>query len=486
MAIQNRRGVYNDFDPSKMVEGEWAVVQSGDPNSERGRSVYMAFQNGEVERMATYEDMQENVDLATESIQQTLTQNVGTAVSNANNAASAANTAKQNADAATTAANQAAQSASSAASSATSAASSANSAAQSAQQATTSAQQAATAANTAAAEAVEATSDANQATQNANSAATQASQSATDADTSAQNALAVANAAQLIADDAQQTADEARRIIEEGTVASFNGRAGAVIPQIGDYDASLIQYDTNNTVAQKIASNSSDVASATLQINAINNEILVPSGDAQKPTGDVDFTSSDTVYSPTSSETVELLTASDTWSARMSKISKMFKNIRYLLKMLGTTDISSIGNGTVTDAISELNSKTFLRFVSSGGASNLRLYNCTGTITGGLWYFRSEDDTSRNLIVSGRIRITNFVRTGANPGIEGALPIVPTQIASMALSVGYRAENVAELANLQFIPNSTPNFRLSTTETYQNAQNGTLTLIVPHTLIYVP
>ena len=32
----------------------------------------------------------------------------------------------------------------------------------------------------------------------------------------------------------------------------------------------------------------------------------------------------------------------------------MFKNIRYILGKLGTTDISSIGNGTVTGAISNL------------------------------------------------------------------------------------------------------------------------------------
>ena len=33
----------------------------------------------------------------------------------------------------------------------------------------------------------------------------------------------------------------------------------------------------------------------------------------------------------------------------------MFKNVRYLFGMLGTTDISSIGDGTVTDAISRIN-----------------------------------------------------------------------------------------------------------------------------------
>ena len=34
----------------------------------------------------------------------------------------------------------------------------------------------------------------------------------------------------------------------------------------------------------------------------------------------------------------------------------MFKNVRYLYKMLGTTDISSIGNGIITGTISTLNS----------------------------------------------------------------------------------------------------------------------------------
>ena len=38
------------------------------------------------------------------------------------------------------------------------------------------------------------------------------------------------------------------------------------------------------------------------------------------------------------------------------RASMMFKNVRYLFKILGTTDISSIGDGTVTGIISTLNS----------------------------------------------------------------------------------------------------------------------------------
>lgn len=267
MAIQNRRGVYDDFDPSKMVEGEWAVVQSGDPNSERGRSVYMAFQNGEVERMATYEDMSYNIDSKTADIQATLTQNVSQAITDANSATNAANSAASDASDAADSAASAAQSASTAASNANTATSSANQATTRANNAASDAEQAKTAAETATQEAVAATSAANQAAQDASDATTYANTAADSATREAQNALAVANAAQTIADDAQETADEARRIIQEGTVASFNGRAGVVVPQLGDYDATLIEYDSTNTVAQKIAANTADITSAVLQLN---------------------------------------------------------------------------------------------------------------------------------------------------------------------------------------------------------------------------
>ena len=52
MAIQNRRGIYSDFDPTKMVEGEFAVVQSGDPNTSDGKAVYIAQTTGTAERVA--------------------------------------------------------------------------------------------------------------------------------------------------------------------------------------------------------------------------------------------------------------------------------------------------------------------------------------------------------------------------------------------------------------------------------------------------
>lgn len=93
MAIQTRRGAYNDFDPEKMLPGEWASVTSGDPGANDGRSVYMCFAPGDVKRMATYTDMQESISEATEDIREQFTEGVESATQAATSAASQATTA---------------------------------------------------------------------------------------------------------------------------------------------------------------------------------------------------------------------------------------------------------------------------------------------------------------------------------------------------------------------------------------------------------
>ena len=68
------------------------------------------------------------------------------------------------------------------------------------------------------------------------------------------------------------------------------------------------------------------------------------------------FTSSDLADGSASLWTsVATLTSGEKHSSLFAKISQMFKNVRYLYKMLGTTNISSIGGGTVTGAISSQN-----------------------------------------------------------------------------------------------------------------------------------
>lgn len=69
------------------------------------------------------------------------------------------------------------------------------------------------------------------------------------------------------------------------------------------------------------------------------------------------FTTSDTT---TDSEIIEYtamekLTSGSPLKTLMSIMSKAVKNVRWFQKLLGTTDISGIGNGTVTNAVSTLN-----------------------------------------------------------------------------------------------------------------------------------
>jgi cell pole-organizing protein PopZ len=69
----------------------------------------------------------------------------------------------------------------------------------------------------------------------------------------------------------------------------------------------------------------------------------------------VSFTSADDL-TPASWTDVALLSTGEKHSSIFNKISTMFKNVRYLYKMLGTTDISGLGDGTVTSALTALNS----------------------------------------------------------------------------------------------------------------------------------
>lgn len=111
MAIQHRHGEFKDFDPNKMVTAELAVVASGDPASPTGRTLYICFAPGVVKRIVSYEDFENELQNATEEIQQAFTQEIRTAISNSIAATNAANEAKEAADLAAEAARKAAEAA---------------------------------------------------------------------------------------------------------------------------------------------------------------------------------------------------------------------------------------------------------------------------------------------------------------------------------------------------------------------------------------
>lgn len=68
----------------------------------------------------------------------------------------------------------------------------------------------------------------------------------------------------------------------------------------------------------------------------------------------VKFTSNDSTTGDSTAPA--LLTSGETHASIFSKVSTIFKNVRWLLSKMGTTDISTLGDGTVTGALSTLNS----------------------------------------------------------------------------------------------------------------------------------
>ena len=95
-------------------------------------------------------------------------------------------------------------------------------------------------------------------------------------------------------------------------------------------------------------------------------------GDASDTT--VAFASSDTPDVDASAwESVAKLTSGEKHASIFAKVSQMFKNVRYLYKMLGTTDISGIGGGTVTGAIVSQNIILGTKGGSIGYASDCSL-----------------------------------------------------------------------------------------------------------------
>lgn len=93
---------------------------------------------------------------------------------------------------------------------------------------------------------------------------------------------------------------------------------------------------------------------------------------------------------PTTWSDVELLTSKEEQRSLFSKISTMFKNIRYLYKMLGTIDISNIGDGTVTGGIDAIGNKLGNTDISAIG---------DGTVTGGLNALNSNLYNAKNPVM---------------------------------------------------------------------------------------
>lgn len=109
--ITLRIGPYSKFDPEKFLPGEIGVVTSGDPYTKDGRAIYACFVSNIVKRFATYEDMLEYIQGATQDIQDQFTQELEDTISSAKKVLSSMEKATEEAGAATQLANTSAENA---------------------------------------------------------------------------------------------------------------------------------------------------------------------------------------------------------------------------------------------------------------------------------------------------------------------------------------------------------------------------------------
>ena len=142
------------------------------------------------------------------------------------------------------------------------------------------------------------------------------------------------------------------------TTDDFKEGAGNVIPAGANiYKTSDEKWDVlaGTPVTGIKGVNEDSFRRGNVELTAENVGAVATGGDTAENT--TAFTSSDVADGSASAWTsVSKLSSGEKHSSILKKVSQMFKNVRYLYKMLGTTDISKIGNGTCTGAISSLNS----------------------------------------------------------------------------------------------------------------------------------
>lgn len=115
---------------------------------------------------------------------------------------------------------------------------------------------------------------------------------------------------------------------------------------------------------------------------------LPADGNSQDNT--VTFTSNDSTTGDSTAPA--LLTSGETHASILSKVSTVFKNVRWLLSKMGTTDISTLGDGTVTGALSTLSLTKVTNAITASGTVPASAYSgkCNYYIFGKFCYILGE------------------------------------------------------------------------------------------------
>lgn len=137
------------------------------------------------------------------------------------------------------------------------------------------------------------------------------------------------------------------------------------------------------------------------QIQSDMDNFVTSEGDIAENT--VSFVSGD-IINPSSYTDIAPLKTREKIKSLLGKISTVVKNVRYLYKMLGSTDISKLGDGTVTSAINTLDNNinnltaedigAFPGSILINGGSDLNNYKTPGV------YYGNADTTNKNMPIN--------------------------------------------------------------------------------------
>lgn len=299
--------------------------------------------------------------------------------------------------------------------------------ANSASTASTKASEAATSASSASASATKSATSESNASKSASSAATsestastkasEAAQSATAAGNSASTATSKAVAASTSASNAATSEANAKKYYEQAKAISesFSGAlrpmgtvSFANLPSVGSasagdmynisdefvttsdfvegaeitepagsnvYKTGAGKWDVlaGSPVTGVKGANEANFRRGNVNITCANIGALEANGDSESNV--TTFTSNDSTTGDSTAPA--LLTSGETHASIFSKVSTVFKNVRWLLSKMGTTDISTLGDGTVTGALSTLNSNIGTKLSNT----DIKISSKTYTIT---------------------------------------------------------------------------------------------------------
>ena len=169
-----------------------------------------------------------------------------------------------------------------------------------------------------------------------------------------------------------------------------------------------------------------------VEITAENIGALKVGGDVKDTT--VTYTSNDSTTAPDATPPA-LLATGEKLSSLMNKISTLAKNIRWLLGKMGSTDISAIGDGTITGALSTLNSNLTFEYTyvppnrqELGTIYNLLLIKVGRIVTANITFIPSTDisyssDQAPLFVLPEGYR--PYISHSANaPNVSGLSPLV--------------------------------------------------------------